>query len=120
MDPSTGALLPFLGGISAEFSSFSSDGKSVAYVLFPEGKLWKADQDGSNRIQLAGGPDQIVDPRWLPDAKQIVFGTTSFDGLHRKIHIVSVDGGKPQRLLPGDGADIAGPFISCGLAATRG
>ncbi len=56
IDPRTGALQPFLGGISAEFVSFSNDGKSVVYVSFPEGVLWKADRDGSNRVQLSQSP----------------------------------------------------------------
>lgn len=103
IDPRTGALQPLLGGISAEFAAFSPDGKSVAYVLFPEGTLWKADQDGTNRIQLAEGPDHIFNPRWSPDSKQILFSTTP-DLAHGSIHLVSAVGGKPQRLLPGDGA----------------
>src|SRR5258708_4957545 len=32
---------PFLAGISAEFVSFSWNGKSVAYVSFPDGILWR-------------------------------------------------------------------------------
>jgi DNA-binding winged helix-turn-helix (wHTH) protein len=41
IDPTTGALQPLLGGISAEYASFSPDGKSVAYVLFPEAPYGK-------------------------------------------------------------------------------
>jgi Tol biopolymer transport system component len=104
IDPRTGILQPFLGGISAEFASFSPDGKSVAYVLFPEGTLWKADLEGANRIKLAGEPDYIYNPHWSPDSKQILYSADLFDSSHSPIYLVSADGGMPQRLLPGDGA----------------
>ena len=109
IDTRTGALQPYLGGISAEFASFSPDGKSVAYVLFPDGTLWKADQDGANRVQLAGGPDYVYNPRWSPDSKQILFSSDAFDQLHSSIHLVSADGGNPQGLLPGDGTAMTDP-----------
>jgi Tol biopolymer transport system component/DNA-binding winged helix-turn-helix (wHTH) protein len=128
IDAKSGALQPLLGGISAEFPSFSPDGRSVAFVLYPEGTLWKADPDGSHREELAGGPDHIVNPRWSPDSKQILFTTTSFDGLHPSIHLISADGGNPQRLLPGDSADMEDAnwspdgrriLFARGVAATR-
>ena len=50
-DPKSKDFKPFLGGISAQDVSFSPDGKSVAYVSFPEGILWKANRDGSNPMQ---------------------------------------------------------------------
>jgi Tol biopolymer transport system component len=89
-----------LGGVSAEFASFSPDGKSVAYVSFPEGTLWKADQDGANRVQLADGPGQIYNPRWSPDSKQILFSTDQTAPSPSSIYLVSAEGGKPQKLLP--------------------
>ena len=104
IDPRTGALQPILGGISAEYVTFSLDRRSVAYVLFPEGTLWKADRDGANSVQLAEGPDYIYNPRWSPDSKQILFSAASPDGLDASIHLVSAEGGKPHRLVPGDGA----------------
>jgi DNA-binding winged helix-turn-helix (wHTH) protein/Tol biopolymer transport system component len=101
LDPRTGALQPFLGGISAEFAAFSPDGKSVAYVLYPEGTLWKADRDGANGVQLAGVSGNIFNPRWSPDSKQILFSAFSSDLADSSIQLVSADGGNPQRLLPG-------------------
>ena len=47
-DAQSSRLQPWLGGISAEFVTFSPDGKFVAYVTFPEGILWRANRDGSN------------------------------------------------------------------------
>ena len=66
INPRTGALQPFLGGVSAEFVSFSGDGGSVVYVSFPDGKLWKADRDGGNRVFLAGGLTTYS----IPDGRQ--------------------------------------------------
>jgi eukaryotic-like serine/threonine-protein kinase len=51
---------PFLAGISADSVSFSTDGKSVAYVSYPDGILWRANADGSARMQLT---DATLYPR---------------------------------------------------------
>jgi DNA-binding winged helix-turn-helix (wHTH) protein/Tol biopolymer transport system component len=102
IDPRTGTLQPILGGISAEYTSFSPDGRSVAYVLFPEGTLWKADRDGANRVRLAEIAGNIYNPHWSPDSKQILFSADSTDQLDASIRLVPADGGQPQRLLPGD------------------
>jgi DNA-binding winged helix-turn-helix (wHTH) protein/Tol biopolymer transport system component len=90
---------PFLGGISAEFVEFSRDGKSVAYVTYPEGILWKADADGSNRLQLTDPPIYAKNPHWSFDGSQIVF-EDDVKGKGR-VYIVASAGGTPQRLIPG-------------------
>jgi hypothetical protein len=55
-DPPTRDLKPWLGGISAEQLSYSPDGKSIVYVSYPEGILWRANRDGTNLIQLTSPP----------------------------------------------------------------
>jgi eukaryotic-like serine/threonine-protein kinase len=101
IDPKTSAIEPFLGGLSAEFVSFSPDGKSVAYVSFPEGILWKANRDGSNRVKLSGGPpDYPGVSRWSPDSKTILFLSGIPDDHTAIIYLVSADGGPPKKLLP--------------------
>jgi DNA-binding winged helix-turn-helix (wHTH) protein len=60
----TGQFKPFLGGISAQGATFSRDGKSVAYVSYPEGALWKANADGSGAVQLTDPP--MGRCRWKP------------------------------------------------------
>jgi DNA-binding winged helix-turn-helix (wHTH) protein/Tol biopolymer transport system component len=92
---------PFLGGISAESVDFSRDGKSVAYVSYPEGILWKANADGSKPVQLTEPPMYAVTPRWSPDGSQILFLTWPFEGLP-KAYIVSSAGGSPRLLVPED------------------
>ena len=105
VDLKTGSMQPFLGGISAEFVSFSPDGKSVAYVTFPEAILWRANLDGSNRAQLTEPPDHVVNPRWSPDSKEVVFITETPDG-HDSIRRVSAADGTPLWLMPGESADM--------------
>src|SRR5262249_16336910 len=47
-DKKTGQFLPYLSGISAHSLSFSSDGKCVAYVTYPEGTLWRSRADATD------------------------------------------------------------------------
>src|SRR5262249_2997944 len=72
-DARSGQFSPFLGGISAEFVSFSKDGQWVAYVTYRDGALWRSKIDGSNRFQLTYPPMYPVVPRWSPDGKNIIF-----------------------------------------------
>jgi Tol biopolymer transport system component len=102
VDPKTGAAQPFLGGISAEEVSFSPDGKSIAYKLFPEVSLWKANRDGSHAQLLFESKDLSAGvPRWSPDSRQILFVAVSHD-LRPSVYLISAEGGIAQRLLPGD------------------
>jgi dipeptidyl aminopeptidase/acylaminoacyl peptidase len=96
---------PFLAGISVDFVSFSRDGKSVAYVSFPDGILWRANRDGSSPIQLTNGTIYPRLPSWSPDGTQIVFVTSPPHGGNIRAYIVSSQGGTPRLLLPAE----AGP-----------
>jgi DNA-binding winged helix-turn-helix (wHTH) protein/Tol biopolymer transport system component len=101
IDLKTGETQALLGGISAEFVSFSNDGKSVAYVSYPDGVLWKADRDGNNRVQLSAPPVYAVNPRWSPDSKQILFmGLTP--ERRSAAYLVSAEGGAPRKLVADD------------------
>jgi len=97
-DQKTNEFKPFLGGISAEFVTYSKDGNLVAYVSFPDGVLWKANRDGSNPVQLTDPPIYPSRPRWSPDGTQILFS----DGADAKIYTVPSEGGSPRRLLSDD------------------
>jgi DNA-binding winged helix-turn-helix (wHTH) protein/Tol biopolymer transport system component len=100
-DSKTKQFQPFLGGISAQGVVFSKDGKSIAYVSYPEGILWKANRDGSNPVQLTDPPIQALMPRWSPDGKQIFFAF-DYPGPNGGFYVVSSDGGSPQKILPED------------------
>ena len=101
-DSKSGQFLPFLAGISGEFVVFSKDGKSVAYVSYPDRILWKANRDGSQPVQLTDPP---LYPRllyWSPDGTKILFAAYGEGDNHVKAYIVPSQGGRPQRLLPED------------------
>jgi Tol biopolymer transport system component/DNA-binding winged helix-turn-helix (wHTH) protein len=102
-DAKTKQFLPFLAGISAQGVVFSKDGKSVAYVSYPDGTLWKANRDGSHPVQLTDSPMIAFLPRLSPDGTQIVFAGSSpaiDNGDTSHIYIVSSEGGSPPKLLP--------------------
>ena len=85
----------YLGGISAEFLAFSPDGKSVVYVTYPEGILWKAHRDGSGRMQLTFPPVYPKLARWAPDGRRILFQDTTPQG-QAGFYTVAVDGSAPR------------------------
>ena len=111
LDPKTNQFQPFLGGISADLVSFSKDGQSVAYVSFPEGILWKANKDGSERVQLSDSPLRPEWLSWSPDSTQILFMAPSPQGKW-EAWIVSSQGGSPRRLLPEDNGQQTDPSWS--------
>jgi Tol biopolymer transport system component/DNA-binding winged helix-turn-helix (wHTH) protein len=108
LDANSKQFQPFLGGISAQGMSFSKDGKSVAYVSYPEGILWKVNRDGSGRVQLTDPPIEAFLPRWSPDGKQIVFSDIGLAN-NWTSYIVSSEGGSPRKFLPEEHAWISVP-----------
>ena len=110
-DSQSNHLVPYLSGISAEHLCFSKDGQWVAYVMFPEGTLWRSRLDGSQRLQLSFAPLYASMPRWSPDGKRIAFFSTT-SGKPAKIYVVSSEIGSPEELLPGDDHPEADPYWS--------
>jgi serine/threonine protein kinase/Tol biopolymer transport system component len=111
IDPKTGNSQPLLGGISAEFASYSPDGKFVAYVTYPWDDLWRANADGTGRLQLTHSPGSVTNPRWSPDGKEIAFTSMSRDGRFSIRRISALDG-SPQWLISEDTADLGDPTWS--------
>jgi eukaryotic-like serine/threonine-protein kinase len=104
-------LQPWLGGISAEFVTYSPGGDSIAYVTFPEGLLWRANRDGSAPVQLTSPPLYPLNPHWSPDGTRILFFCA--DGKGRvKSYFVPAKGGPPEPLLPEDKEDQIEPYWS--------
>ena len=93
-DAQSHQLQPFLGGISAEYVSFSPDGQFVTYVTFPAGVLWRANRDGSNPVQLTNPPLYPLAPHLSPDGTQILYSAGS------RSYLVSSQGGTPRPLAP--------------------
>jgi serine/threonine protein kinase/Tol biopolymer transport system component len=94
----------FLSAIWAEQLDFSRDGEWVAYVLYPEGSLWRSKLDGTERLQLTFPPVQALMPRWSPDGKRIAFSAGTRGKLF-KIYSVAAEGGTPEQLTTGERAD---------------
>jgi Tol biopolymer transport system component len=70
----------------------------VAYVGFPDHKLWRSKIDGSERLQLTSPPARAAVPRWSPNAKRIAYFDTA-PGKPWKIYLISAEGGTPEPLL---------------------
>jgi Tol biopolymer transport system component len=85
MDPSSGQ------------TTFSPDGKQVAYVSFPAMNLWKMNANGTSRKLLAA---HAALPAWSPDGLRIAFMGAN-DGSHlnepSKIYVISAAGGVPEQ-----------------------
>jgi Tol biopolymer transport system component len=101
-DSKSNLFQPFLGGISAECVSFSKDGQSVAYISYPDGIVWKANTDGSQRMRVTGAPAAPRALQWSPDGTQLLFVDSSSSQGTAAMWIVSSQGGVPRRLLPND------------------
>jgi Tol biopolymer transport system component len=95
------SFVSFLSGISAEALDFSKDGRWVAYTQYPEGSLWRARSDGSERVQLTSGPLYVFRPRWSPDGANLVFFGPA-PGHPWKLYLVPKGGGTPKQLITGD------------------
>lgn len=102
---------PFLGGTSADLVAFSRDGSSVAYVSFPDGILWKANKDGSGRLQLTSLPLRPESVSWSADGSQIAFMAESPEG-QTHAYVISAKGGEARRILSGDSESESDPSWS--------
>jgi len=110
LDPQSKQLQPYLKGFSAEFLSFSPNGKWLAYVTFPDGILWRADRDGSNPVQLTEAPLDPLNPQWSPDSSRILFGNLVPSSESATAYVVPAEGGSPpQRILPNEPDNQADP-----------
>jgi len=98
-------FVPLIPGLSATDVDFSADGKWIAYVAVPEGTLWRARADGSDRLQLTSDPERAALPHWSPDGKQIAYASTK-PGASWKLTLVSANGGDAHEMLPENGSQI--------------
>ncbi len=87
-------FVPILSGISAMYTTFSRDGKWVAYMSYPDRTLWRSRSDGSERRQLTYPPMSVLYPFISPDGAKVAFATNL-----NEIYVISMDGGEPQRVV---------------------
>ena len=101
-DTRSGQFVPLLGGISADFATFSPNGQWIAYVTYPDGALWRSKADRTERLQLTQqAPSSYAAlPRWSPDGSQLLY-SAAVPGQITRIYRVPASGGQPQLLLPG-------------------
>ena len=94
--------------------AFSPDGRRIAFESSRSGEaeeIWLADPNGSNVVQLTGGPvDWRGEPRWRgapvwsPDGSRILFASRG-DGGNPDLWTVDVDGGALRRVTNDPGHD---------------
>jgi dipeptidyl aminopeptidase/acylaminoacyl peptidase len=97
-DRSTGRFVPYLGGPSAVSLTYSPDRRSVAYISFPEMKLWRADADGRNALPLVHAPVEMKGAAWSPDNRWIAFASR-LESEHVKIFLLPADGSGAPRAI---------------------
>jgi Tol biopolymer transport system component/DNA-binding winged helix-turn-helix (wHTH) protein len=96
---------PYLGGLSAGPVDFSPDGKSIAYVSYPDMTLWCSQLDSSEKVQLTTSPVRAYEPRWSPDGSRIAFLDVQ-PALPWTIHVIDTEGGdSPMPIRAGDDSE---------------
>lgn len=98
-------FVPLIAGLSATDVDFSNDGKWITYVAIPEGTLWRARADGSERLQLTTDSERAALPHWSPDGKQIAYASTKSGGSW-KLSLVSANGGDAHEMLTENSSQI--------------
>jgi Tol biopolymer transport system component/DNA-binding winged helix-turn-helix (wHTH) protein len=94
-------FVPFLGGISATWVSFSKSGQSVAYINYSDQTLWRANSDGSRKTQITFSPLQVDGFSWSPDEKWFALRART-PGVPWMIHLIPTQGGDARLLMPSD------------------
>ncbi|MFZ0663154.1 MAG: protein kinase [Acidobacteriaceae bacterium] len=118
-EPKTQSFLPILSGLSAEGLTFTTDGKKMTYVSYPEGVLWASNADGTDPHELSFSPMQVGLPRWSPDGAEIAFSAHNPGGVWQ-IYVISAEGGDPQQLTSGNTDHIDGSWSPDGNSMAFG
>ena len=67
-------------------------------MSYPEGTLWRARADGSERRQLTSPPLTAHLPRWSPDGRAIVFVGAAAGERGQSLRLVTSEGGEAKVL----------------------
>jgi dipeptidyl aminopeptidase/acylaminoacyl peptidase len=91
---------------SAEHLDFTADGEWVVWVTYPEGALWRARVDGTERLELRrAGSGRAFKPGWSPDGRRIVF-EWSQNGGPQKPFVILAEGGRPGPIPSREGEGV--------------
>lgn len=90
-------LLP----VSGTYVSYSPDRRAVAYIGFPDKRLWRANADGTEARPLTVGPFEANDSSWSPDSRWIAF-RSRMNGRNLRIHLIDPAGGEARPISPED------------------
>lgn len=96
---------PYLGGFSAENIAFSPDGKSLVYVSYPEGQLWRARVDGDSPVSITVPPMRTGLAFWSPDGSKIAFEARPTPGADWNLYVIPSAGGRPELVVDSTNRD---------------
>jgi Tol biopolymer transport system component/DNA-binding winged helix-turn-helix (wHTH) protein len=94
-------FVPFLGGISATWVSFSKSEHSVAYINYPDQTLWRANSGGAEKTQITFAPLQVDGFSWSPNEQWFALRARA-PGKPWMIYLVPSQGGDAQLIMPGE------------------
>ena len=102
LDPHTAQWVPFLSGLPAIDTTFSRDGKWMAYISYPDHMLWRCRADGSDCQQITYPPLVLNDLGGIsPDDSRVTFNATT-PGSGTTLFSASLQDGQPRMLLHGE------------------
>jgi Tol biopolymer transport system component len=90
--------------IPGGMADYSPDGAWIVYVAFPSNSLWRARADGTERRPLTDPPLEVALPLWSPGGERIAF-MGRMPGQRWRIYVVPSNGGSPQPVTEGQGAE---------------
>jgi DNA-binding winged helix-turn-helix (wHTH) protein/Tol biopolymer transport system component len=100
-DPIERRFSPYLGGISAYRVQFSQDGRSVLYLTYPDGRLWRGRADGTGAVPYDLPSMTVGAASWSPDGQWIAL-RASTPGKRAKVYLLPSEGGSPEPLVADD------------------
>ncbi len=109
-----GAFQPCLDGPSAHSAAWSHDRSRVAWAGYPDGTLWLARADGSERHKLATPGLRTFEIAWSADDRTLIFVGSNTDYVNH-IYTIAVDNGLPKRITSLEQSE----FAPCLLADGR-
>jgi Tol biopolymer transport system component len=110
-DPDSRTFGLTLLGVSGTWLTYSRDRQSIAYIGFPDKRLWRARADGSDRRLLTPGVFEVDASVWSPDGKWIAFLQRN-QQRHLRLHLMPSEGGEPVPIGGSDGRSQGAPSWS--------